>query len=172
MLITLYNKEFEFMSDYQDASSPAVDVVISRPLGPLVSVPPAVAYAPTVKSMRDKATPGVELLGPKSLQARPRQKRADPIAKFSEATRVDQEQTQREGDQHHEEKMAKISARRQKDEMKHAHKLAELEIRKAELVLHSSGLAYSPPQHTLGLDFRNGLLTLELRATSYSSPVA
>ena len=157
MLITVEYKDFEFSSEYQDASSPTVDTPVLRPL--TMEASPAVAYTPTMRSAKDKA--GVELLGPKALQARPRQKRADPIAKFSEATRVDQAQTQRESDQHHEERMAKIAAKRVKEEMKHARKLAELELRKAELALQAPHLAYSPSQHTLGLSFHNGLPTPE-----------
>jgi hypothetical protein len=107
---------------------------------------------------------------PKSLQARPRQKRADPIAEFSEATRVDQAQTQRESDQHHEDRMARITAKRAKEEIKHAGKLAELELKRAELASHTPGLAYSPSQHALGINFRNGLLSPESQPGVFDLP--
>jgi hypothetical protein len=54
--------------------------------------------------------------------------------------------------------MAKILAKRIKDEMKHACKLAELELRKVELASHTSHSGYSL-QH--GIDFCSGPLTLK-----------
>jgi hypothetical protein len=87
-----------------------------------------------------------EILGTKSLQARPCSKRPDPIAEFSEATHADQEQTHQDADQWHMENMAKIEAKAQHTAMKHKIKLVELAYHTAELShsLASSSSSASP----------------------------
>ncbi|KAF9519505.1 hypothetical protein BS47DRAFT_1358111 [Hydnum rufescens UP504] len=82
----------EFSVDYQDVTSPTVD----SPIPPCSTGSPSATHMLTMRSTKEKtpAPPGVKLLGPKSLQACPHQKCTDAIAEFSEATQLDQLQTQ------------------------------------------------------------------------------